>query len=521
VQIELFIPQNSHKLGLLAGSPILSKEGEQIGEPQLCFALPGNENPRFDELKKGEGQRFLSILMGIANDQELTQSESIDLSKLGETENTNREADANKFGIGLQKGETNSSEKINLADLLRSLGVGSSKLEGKSQIINQVIEQSIEKPTVIPEKGYGLDFEKLEAGIEKGKTNPSEKINLADLLKSLGIGSSKLEGKSQIINQVIGQSIEKATVIPEKGNGLDFEKLEVGTEKGETNSSEKINLADLLKSLGANFPKADENDQTSGQTCEKKSIDPEGKALIAGKILLNSNTQEGETTKNLAKDKPVEGITPKLKLDPQNTKGINTESRSFDRDFVSNLSDKTGSDKGQDALLLSNNQSSGKVGSLIAQTEQMEPLQKQFQTEVLTQIVKRAVLNLKNGHTEIKIELKPEFLGHVRMHIATENQQLTVRMLTEIPLVKEIIENNIYQLKSDLQNQGLEVDKFEVFVARDSDQYAEGQENTEFQGTRGQSDNNEEVDGMLAEEDEEINNLTGKYRQGALIGVFA
>jgi ribosome-associated protein YbcJ (S4-like RNA binding protein) len=575
VQLELFIPQNSYELGLLVRKPNICKEYKQIDEKQLYFALLGNNDSKFGELK-GEGQSFLSTLIAIANDQNLAQSESFCLSNLGEKGDAKKNSEINKFESGLQKRETNLSEKfsvlssfkelcsdvsslnannqkqdqsiekapiiperfygldfekleasiekegtklgekINLADFLKVLGVGSSKLEGEVQINNQVSDQSIEKAPIIPEKFYGLDFEKLEASIEKEGTNLGEKINLADFLKVLGVGSSKLEGEVQINNQVSDQSIEKGPIIPEKFYGLDFEKLEVSIEKEGTKLGEKINLADLLKLLGADFTKVDENEQISG----KKSIPTEGKAQIAEKIILNSNTQEEEITKNLAKNKAIEDPTPKLKLDPQNIRALTAESGSLDRDFMNSLSDKTGSDKGQDALLLSSNQSSGKVSGGIGQTEHIEPFQKQFQTEVLTQIVKKAVLNLKNGHTEIKIELKPEFLGHVRMHIATENQQLMVRMLAEIPLVKDIIESNIHQLKADLQNHGLEVDKFEVFVARDSDHYAGGQENTEFQRTRAQSEDNEEVDEMPVE-GEETKQLVEIANEGALIGVFA
>jgi len=87
--------------------------------------------------------------------------------------------------------------------------------------------------------------------------------------------------------------------------------------------------------------------------------------------------------------------------------------------------------------------------------------------------------------------------------------------------VKEVIENNINQLKTDLQNQGLEVDKFEVFVSKDSDQYARGHENTESSKMQAQSDDNEERDGILTEEREEITQLTEEGRGSSLIGVFA
>ena len=83
------------------------------------------------------------------------------------------------------------------------------------------------------------------------------------------------------------------------------------------------------------------------------------------------------------------------------------------------------------------------------------------------QIVQRAAVHVKNDQGEMRIDLKPEFLGHVRLQIVTENQQVTVRILTELPMVRDMIESNIQQLKSDLQQQGLRVERVEVAVADD------------------------------------------------------
>jgi flagellar hook-length control protein FliK len=87
--------------------------------------------------------------------------------------------------------------------------------------------------------------------------------------------------------------------------------------------------------------------------------------------------------------------------------------------------------------------------------------------DVFDQIVQRAAVHVKNDQGEMRIDLKPEFLGHVRLQIVTENQQITVRILTELPMVRDMIENNIQQLKSDLQQQGLRVERVEVAVADD------------------------------------------------------
>jgi hypothetical protein len=90
---------------------------------------------------------------------------------------------------------------------------------------------------------------------------------------------------------------------------------------------------------------------------------------------------------------------------------------------------------------------------------------------VFEQIVQRAAVQVKNDQGEIRIDLKPEFLGHVRLQIVTENQQVTVRIHTELPMVRDMIESNIQQLKSDLQQQGLRVERVEVAVADDPRQH--------------------------------------------------
>ena len=92
-------------------------------------------------------------------------------------------------------------------------------------------------------------------------------------------------------------------------------------------------------------------------------------------------------------------------------------------------------------------------------------------TDVFDQIVQRAAVHVKNDQGEMRIDLKPEFLGHVRLQIVTENQQVTVRILTELPMVRDMIESNIQQLKSDLQQQGLRVERVEVAVADDPRQH--------------------------------------------------
>ena len=98
--------------------------------------------------------------------------------------------------------------------------------------------------------------------------------------------------------------------------------------------------------------------------------------------------------------------------------------------------------------------------------------------------MRRAVFQIKDGQQEARIDLKPDFLGHVRMQVIMENQQVTVKILTEFGFVKDMLENNIQQLKADLQQQGLEVDKIDVSVSRDSNGKNNQHENMEQAGNQ-------------------------------------
>jgi flagellar hook-length control protein FliK len=94
-----------------------------------------------------------------------------------------------------------------------------------------------------------------------------------------------------------------------------------------------------------------------------------------------------------------------------------------------------------------------------------EPVGATGRSGVFDQIVQRAAVHLNSDRGEISIDLKPDFLGRVRMQIHTENQQVTVRILTELPAVRDMIETGLVQLKSELQSQGLQVERIEVAVA--------------------------------------------------------
>lgn len=98
------------------------------------------------------------------------------------------------------------------------------------------------------------------------------------------------------------------------------------------------------------------------------------------------------------------------------------------------------------------------------------------QSNVIRQIVQRMSLHQHGSQSTMTLKLKPAFLGNVHMQISTGNQQVVVRMATESTAVKEMVEQGLQHLKTEMQHHGLEIDKFEVFVANDNEESRPGQD---------------------------------------------
>jgi flagellar hook-length control protein FliK len=160
------------------------------------------------------------------------------------------------------------------------------------------------------------------------------------------------------------------------------------------------------------------------------------------------------------------------------------------------------------SLLFSQDQMPQDLARLENAAQRSEAAQRGLMSQTLNQIVQKAVLSFNNGQHEVQIDLKPDFLGHIRMQIVTESQQVAVRIVAELPFVKDMLENNLNQLKAELQAQGLKVDELEVSVAHDSG--ADGdkhQKAAEVLRTRALKNSRLSVD---ADAEEQIDARTGR-----------
>jgi flagellar hook-length control protein FliK len=86
----------------------------------------------------------------------------------------------------------------------------------------------------------------------------------------------------------------------------------------------------------------------------------------------------------------------------------------------------------------------------------------QFAEQMGKYLVKQFVLTQGNGTHEAKILLHPEHLGQVDIRIMIQNGQLTAHFVTENGAARDLLENQLSQLRTALQGQGLQVDRMDV-----------------------------------------------------------
>lgn len=86
----------------------------------------------------------------------------------------------------------------------------------------------------------------------------------------------------------------------------------------------------------------------------------------------------------------------------------------------------------------------------------------QFADQMQKFMVKQFLLTQGNGTAEAKLSLRPEHLGQVDVRIVMQNGLLTAQFMTDNAMARDMLENQMSQLRHALGGQGLQVDRLEV-----------------------------------------------------------
>ena len=191
---------------------------------------------------------------------------------------------------------------------------------------------------------------------------------------------------------------------------------------------------------------------------------------------LNENSQplKIQTELKAAVEQPAnpnsvnEGISVKTPQEVLEFKSAVQKSEMLPVHELGNRISQIDGDSKDSGLLFSQDQTGQNLTRIENTGSSSEAASRSLMPQTLDQIVQRAVLSFNNGQHQIELHLKPDFLGHIRMQIISEGQQVAIKMVAELPFVKDMLENNLHQLKAELQSQGLDIDELEVSVAHDS-----------------------------------------------------
>jgi flagellar hook-length control protein FliK len=310
-------------------------------------------------------------------------------------------------------------------------------------------------------------------GIIQGQENANP-INGA--VAGEGTGAEK---PAEILAAMTGAAIETENVSKAPGSVKAMENSQIPTQPenpeksvaaGETAKNTKV-----LETAPGNGPVTDDEIEMAGKAGNSNRNAYFSRALAAADSGRHSGGEPLQENSLTADSSPVSKLIDDAQAAKENFLKVGSALGDDAGSKVVKIEAGT-NDSGQ---LTSQTQTFEKALETASSAKETEAAQRELRTQTMEQIVRRALIQVRNGQHEARIDLKPEFLGHVRMQVITENQQVTVKILTEFGFVKDMIENNIQQLKSDLQQQGLNVDKVEVSVARDADGNKHSQENTD------------------------------------------
>ena len=387
-----------------------------------------------------------------------TDSENISPEELASVENLQEAMDQLKeLGFNVQAVETlldifKNNSGMDVGTLLQSLTAQNSNLKDFSLqdflAANSLDENSLSQL----ENRKSLINDLLK---QAGLTDQESK-NLVQKFESKQINASNLNG--ELIKQNLGAADKE--IKPEMGKQANKDLVNIQT-AGQKNKDDDP----LDKNLNLKTEvKTEDQKNTVKKSDIKNRLSPdENKRLGDTKSNGDEKVSSNENVKTLSKNAGQE------KTISQNTIGMKYADGSLDATKSKNLEAIKANG---DAQVQNNNGVGGgnnKSDSAIKATLPENSIYKApVESRIIDQIINRLSVRSSGSQSEVKIQLDPPSLGRVRMSIITSGDGVRTLIVAENQAVKQVIENNLSQLRDSMSAQGLKLDGFSVLVGGDS-----------------------------------------------------
>lgn len=147
------------------------------------------------------------------------------------------------------------------------------------------------------------------------------------------------------------------------------------------------------------------------------------------------------------------------------------------------------------------------VESLKPQENVVEPKQ------IVEQVVEQVKVHMSQENTSIQLQLYPEHLGRIQIHVVSKDGVMTARIAAETEQAKQAIENGLASLKETFDQQDLKVDAVEVMVSTTGFERGNEEHNAQEQEKTGHRSGKLSLAGL--EEEAEENDMAEQERMRA------
>ncbi|MGB7568925.1 MAG: flagellar hook-length control protein FliK [Chitinivibrionales bacterium] len=250
----------------------------------------------------------------------------------------------------------------------------------------------------------------------------------------------------------INQALGSALLSNEQTVETLFSKL-AGSLKGNA-ASDKTQIVNKIAALAADADKNAQVETVSDGAIERAQKAPDPGAIDSKvmRTLLKIDATSGATEAgNAAAAKGSE------KLDLFKTMKI-ILAKDLDG------SDESGEDKAG-AIPAGADTASGTSNSIVSTVELQTPASpRTIEESVMNQLADKVQTAIKTGVTEIRLLLKPESLGEMRVKLTMDGDKVMGKIYVENQQVKHIVESNLQTLKDSLAQHNLQAGSFDVNV---------------------------------------------------------
>ena len=283
----------------------------------------------------------------------------------------------------------------------------------------------------------------------------------------------------EVVDAVSEMGMEFSDIITEEGEKtffLDMKSADISDLlTNETLSTELNDFTTQVEAIVNSKPEiqeyaalAIEEDVISNDDIKKIVIDNDHIDTDMPAITNNDDTSDEEITENVMVDRDNDEIQkPVVEVNVDTGRDTSSDNPSDDSRIISDKKERNSNTNTNTKTELQNTifqEVSAAVNDITEAAEIAEPAAAR-QVDIVTQIVEQIRVNINQDNTSLEMQLYPEHLGRIQIHVVSKDGVMTARIAAETEAAKQAIEAGLNNLKESLNNQNLKVDAIEVMVS--------------------------------------------------------